>query len=72
MRWLDLYVMLSRVTRLEDLLLIRAPPIEWFAAKPHKNLLHQLGKLTKKTNECRRVALKLAKELGLATFLRDD
>jgi len=29
--WLDLYVMLSRATKLEDLLLLRAPDLDFFA-----------------------------------------
>ena len=35
--WLDLYVVLSRATRLDDLLLMRAPDLTFFAKGPPKN-----------------------------------
>ena len=41
--WLDLYVMLSRATRLEDLLLLRAPDLDFFAKGPPKTLQKQLA-----------------------------
>ena len=43
--WLDLYVMLSRATRLDDLLLMRAPDLAFFAKGPPKTLRTQLAKL---------------------------
>ena len=70
--WLDLYVMLSRATRLEDLLLIRAPDLSWFAKGPPKTLQKQLAKLTHRTETCRRHAKRLANELGFAGFLRQE
>ena len=42
--WLDLYVMLSRATKLEDLLLLRAPDLDFFANGPPKTLRRQLAK----------------------------
>jgi hypothetical protein len=70
--WLDLYVMLSRATRLEDLLLLRAPDIEFFAKGPPKTLKQQLAKFARRTEDCRQRAEKIARELGLAGFLRPD
>ena len=70
--WLDLYVMLSRATRLEDLLLVRAPELSFFANGPPPALHRQLLQFAKRTDDCRRVALQLAKELGFEGFLRDE
>ena len=70
--WLDLYVMLSRATRLEDLLLMRAPDLEFFAKGPPKTLRKQLAKFASRTNACRKQVEKIARELGLATFLRTE
>ena len=64
--WLDLYVMLSRATRLDDLLLLRAPGLEFFAKGPPKTLRKQLAKFSKRTERCRKLATELAKELGFA------
>ena len=70
--WLDLYVMLSRATRLEDLLLIRAPDLSFFAKGPPKTLRTQLAKFASRTNACRKQAEKIAKDLGLAGFIRQE
>ena len=70
--WLDLYVMLSRATRLEDLLLMRAPPLSFFAQGPPKTLRTQLAKSAARTNDCRKKAMQIAKELGLAGFVRQE
>ena len=67
--WLDLYVMLSRATRLEDLLLLRAPSLDFFKNGPPKTLRKQLEKFAERTEACRVAAAKLAKELGLQHFL---
>ena len=70
--WLDLYVMLSRATRLEDLLLMRAPDLSFFAKGPPKTLRTQLAKFASRTNACRKQAEKIAEELGLAGFIRQE
>ena len=62
--WLDLYVMLSRATRLEDLLLMRAPDLNFFTKGPPKTLRTQLAKFASRTNACRKQAEKIAEELG--------
>ena len=64
--WLDLYVMLSRATRLDDLLLLRAPSLDFFAKGPPKTLRKQLAKFSRRIDACRQHAEELAKELGLA------
>ena len=70
--WLDLYVMLSRATRLDDLLLLRAPDLKFFAKGPPKSLRTQLAKFASRTEACRKEAAKIARELGLAGFLRPE
>ena len=68
---LHLYVMLSRATRLEDLLLVRAPPVEFLKSGPPKDLARQLRVFAARTDRCREGASQLATELGLQRFLRD-
>jgi len=70
--WLDIYVMLSRATRLEDLLLMRAPDLDFFAKGPPKTLRTQLAKFASRTNACRKQAEKIARELGLDALLRPE
>ena len=70
--WLDLYVMLSRATKLEDLLLMRAPELSFFAQGPPKTLQKQLAKFARRTKACRRKAEQLATELGFAALLRPE
>ena len=67
--WLDLYVMLSRATRLDDILLARAPPVEFLLQGPPKMLKQQLDTFASRTEDCRRRALELAAELGFEQFL---
>ena len=70
--WLDMYVMLSRATKLDDLLLLRAPELEFFAKGPPETLRTQLAKFASRTEACRKTAAKIAKELGFDGFLRED
>ena len=70
--WRDLYVMLSRATKLEDLLLLRAPDLDFFAKGPPKTLRKQLAKFARHTEDCRKRAEQLAKELGFAALLRQE
>jgi hypothetical protein len=51
--WLDLYVMLSRATRIDDLLLMRAPPVEFLLHGPPRGLQTQLKKFAQRTEESR-------------------
>ena len=68
--WLDLYVMLSRATRIQDLILLRAPSLDFFKKGPPQTLQKQLTKFLDRTRACRREAAQLAMELGLHRFLR--
>ena len=68
--WLDLYVMLSRATRIQDLLLMRAPPCEFLLRGPPSGLRHQLQRFGKRTAVCRREAEALITELGFDDLLR--
>ena len=71
--WLDLYVMLSRATRLDDLLLIRAPDLSFFAKGPPITLRTQLAKFASRTDACRKQAEKIAKKkLGFDRFVRRE
>ncbi len=67
--WLDLYVMLSRATRLEDLLLMRAPPASFLLQGPPASLRLQLDRFAARTTNCRQRAMKLVAELGFKEFL---
>ena len=67
--WLDLYVMLSRATRLEDLLLLRAPPASFLLRGPPESLRLHLEKFAARTEACRQRAAELAAELGFTEFL---
>ena len=51
--WLELYALLSRATRHEDLLLMRAPRIEFFLAGPPAGLRKQLEQFAARTKRCR-------------------
>jgi hypothetical protein len=61
--------MLSRATRLEDLLLMRAPPASFLLQGPPASLRQQLEKFAARTAKCRYGAAELARELGFEEFL---
>ena len=68
--WLqDLYVMLSRATKLDDLLLLRAPEAEFLLHGPPKGLQKELQVFDKRVADCRKKAAERAKELGFDRFL---
>ena len=62
--WLHLYVMLSRATAANDLLLIRAPPASFLAQGPPADLAAKLRTFTARTQACRETAERLAWKLG--------
>jgi len=70
--WLDMYVMLSRATRLDDLLLLRAAELEFFAKGPPKTLRKQLAKFASRTEACRVESAKIESELGFAALLEKN
>ena len=67
--WLDLYVMLSRATRLEDLLLLRAPPSSFLLQGRPPDLKKNIKAFVSRTKGCRARAEKLVRELGFSHFL---
>ena len=67
--WLELYVMLSRATRLDDLLLIRAPPSTCLTRGPPTDVKERLQKFARQTQICREEATGIAKNFGFACFL---
>ena len=66
---LHLYVMLSRATSAQDLLLIRAPPESFLTQGPPADLAARLRTFNARTQACRVAAERLARELGFAPFL---
>ena len=69
--WLHLYVMLSRATSSDNLLVIRDPGMEFLSRGPPKDLASRLRTFDCVTKRCRRAAEKLAHDLGLTAFLHD-
>ena len=68
--WLHLYVMISRATRLDDLLLLRAPDVSFLLRGPPSNFKERLALFDKRVKSCRVQAEQLARSLGFARFLR--
>ena len=69
--WLHLYVMLSRATTSDNLLMIRDPGLDFLARGPPSDLAARLLQFNSRSEKCRRAALKLTKELGFEGFLHD-
>ena len=67
--WLHLYVMLSRATTSDNLLMIRAPGLEFLSRGPPVDLAARLRTFGVRTERCREEAAKLAHSLGLSSFL---
>ena len=70
--WLHLYVMLSRATTSDNLLMIRDPGLEFLSRGPPPDLAARLRAFHARTERCRKEAEKLAQELGLARFLHEQ
>ena len=68
--WLHLYVMVSRATRLDDLILLRAPDVTFLKRGPPQNFRDRLAQFDRRVRSCRVQAEQLAVSLGLASFLR--
>ena len=70
--WLHLYVMLSRATTLDDLLLLllRAPAPEFLLRGPPKDLQTALKRFAERVERCRVDAETQAQDLGLQRFLQ--
>jgi len=67
--WLHLYVMLSRATTLEDVLLVRAPKASWLLQGPPASLRQRLGVFRSRVTACHSTAEEVARQLGLEEFL---
>ena len=67
--WLHLYVMLSRATTIDNLLMVRDPGLDFLARGPPADLAEKLRKFSSRTETCRKEAGKLAGELCLARSL---
>ena len=67
--WLHLYVMLSRATTVENLLMIRDPGLEFLSRGPPADLAARLRTFNSRTERCRKEAEQLAGELGFVRFL---
>ena len=70
--WLHLYVMMSRATRLDDLLLLRAPGVEFLKRGPPKDFRDRLAQFDRRVRSCKTKAEQLVKELKLDRFLHEE
>ena len=69
--WLHLHVVLSRATSSDNLLMIRDPGLDFLSRGPLADLAARLRAFGARAERCRKEAVKLARELGLAKFLRE-
>ena len=78
--WLHMYVMMSRATRLQDILLLRAPDVEfWLESRregdgrqgPPKDLRRALDTFARKASDTRRAAEELVTALNFREFLHE-
>ena len=60
--WLHLYVMFSRVTSLDDLLLLRPPPREILERGPPESIVTRVAEFQKRAERCRDGALRLREQ----------
>ena len=67
--WLHMYVMLSRATCAENLLMIRDPGLDFLKQGPPPDLKARLRSFDTRTMRCRASCEQLAQDLGLAQFL---
>ena len=63
--WLNLYVMFSRVTKMEDMLLLRPPPRELLERGPPVSVREALRRFERADAETVADALHAAQELGI-------
>ena len=62
--WLNLYVMFSRATKMEDMLLLRPPEREFLERGPPQGVREQLRNFSRKIERTSREAERLANEFG--------
>ena len=63
--WLNLYVMFSRATRMEDMLILRPPERKFLEAGPPRHLRDALQRFEQKIAESSAAAAALAADLGI-------
>ena len=63
--WLHLYVMFSRATCMEDMLLLRPPPRELLEAGPPAHVRRALERFEQKIADSTEAAAELAKVMGM-------
>ena len=63
--WLHLYVMFSRATCMEDMLLLRPPPRELLEAGPPHSVRQALARFNERIAASEEAALQLAAEIGI-------
>ena len=63
--WLNLYVMFSRVTRMQDMLLVRPPPHELLERGPPSSVREALKRFEKTEQETVAEAILIAKRFGI-------
>ena len=68
--WLHLYVMLSRATSIEDLLLLRAPSSDFLLRGPPADLRARLEIFQRRVNATRARAGRLVQALDFSAFLQ--
>ncbi len=64
--WLHLYVLLSRATRMEDMLLLRPPPRALLEGGPPASVKQALDRLEQQIQESTEAAALLAASMGMA------
>ena len=68
--WLHLYVMLSRATSLDNVLLLRAPEADFLLRGPPTDLRARLAVFGRRVKDTRAKAEKLARSMGYGAHLR--
>ena len=63
--WLNLYVMFSRVTRMEDMLLVRPPPREFLQRGPPSSVRAALQRFERTERDTVAAAILSAQRLGI-------
>ena len=68
--WLHLYVVLSRATSLDDVLLLRAPEADFLLRGPPADLRARLAVFGRRVKATHAKAEKIARAMGYGAYLR--
>ena len=63
--WFHFYVMFSRATRMQDMIVFLPPPMEFFERGPPARIVEALAKFDAKRVRSDREAPKLAEDIGI-------